>query len=125
MDITFLESGGIVNYYLIDWEGSIAVATDWIVNSREPKFERTIWIFRKTKTSLFGDLNNWLAGYHAGDNRVVFKNKVSWNFWTFICVPEENEVIVEHESRKYKAPGRGGKDWHWGYRDGRWRKEYD
>lgn len=111
----------MIEYQLIDYEGKIAVASDWCNNWSKPVQERTVWVF-PDKVENYGDLNNYSEGKHAGNNFVGFYNKVSWRYINFLCDTTANVV---QEQRSIEPPSRGGKDWSWVWRDGRFTKNYN
>jgi len=109
----------MITFDLLDYEGHIAVASEWHANWQEPRQSRTVWVF-PDRAENYGDLEKFeYQGYQG--NYVGFYNTISWKYIHFLC---DDTARVVFEQRPVKAPGRGGKDWQWKWIDGKWARDY-
>ena len=108
-----------LKYKLEERNGKIAVVGEWHTDWVKPQQDRTIWLFDSAEN--YGDLKNYREGLHIGSNYVEFYNTISYKYIRFLC---DDTATVVHEVVSIKAPGRGGKDWKWVWKEGKWRKQW-
>ena len=106
-----------MTWSLVEYNGRVAITLGWEVDMEKPEQHRPLWVHPTEK---------WDQDYYGRFTqiRLVENNYFScFNSQTYNSQPLSTTgwEFVE-ETRPIKAPGRGGKDWHWEWSS--WSRKY-
>jgi hypothetical protein len=108
-----------MQWNLVNYNGKLAVTFGWSPDYDQPIERRDLWVSPK---------ESWDEHYYSQYTQVrLGANGVFWCYSTLTCTEKPlHTQFWKHvqETREVKMPSRGGKNWKWVWRSGRWVKQF-